>query len=256
MAEQQSQESVKSFEHQWTQFQTWDSEADYYRRLFTDQGVLHDYYDGKVVADVGSGNGRASWFLAKLTKAKKIISIELAIKNIEKQKSYIKDPRVEFIQEDAGLVKFKADIICCFGFIQHTRNPQAVLKNLVANLNDGGELLVSFYGKTLATMGLEPLRFLLKRLPKKILWVLTPLLAPIFMARKAGRSGGFKNARVTAYDWFGSHHYQYYFSESEARTHLINCGLHPNNILKIRKGAYRARAGEFPLSLDETLKAF
>jgi SAM-dependent methyltransferase len=253
----QTEESCSSFEWQWTERPVFDSEVTFYRKLFESRGLWYDHCDGKIVADAGSGNGRMTYALARLTKAKRIISIELSPRSMAKQKSYIKDPRVEFVQGDIAVVKFEADIIYCNGVIQHTRDPQATLANLIANLRPDGELLVSFYQRTFATQALEPLRFVLSRLPKRVLWALTPLLAPLFMVRKEGRESGFRNAMHTAYDWFGSHAYQYYFTTPQVIRSLMAAGIHPKNIIQPgAKGLYRVRKGPFPHVLNEELTEF
>lgn len=253
----QTEKSCESFEWQWTQRPVFDSSATLYRKLIHSRGVWHDFYDGKVVADAGSGNGRMTYAFAHLTKAKRILSVELSPKSIEKQRSYITDPRVEFLQGDIASVKFEADVIYCAGVIQHTRDPAATLKNLVGNLKDGGEIFVSFYMWTFATRALEPLRLVLSRLPKRLLWTLTPLLAPLFMVRAAGRESGFRNAMHTAYDWFGSHDYQYYFTTQKIHETFLQAGIHPQNLVRLgERGLYRARKGAFPLTLDEQLKEF
>ena len=186
----QSQESVESFGWEWTEQTVTDSSRAAYHRLFRDMGLWYDYLDGKVVADVCSGNGRHVWALSRLTKAKKIISVELSKPAAEYQRQrFAGDPRIETIQGDAAQVAFAADFIYLVGAIQHTADPLRILKRLVENLNDSGELLVTFYMVTPATMILEPVRQVLKRLPKEMLWSVAVLFAPIFMARKAGRGG-------------------------------------------------------------------
>lgn len=253
----QTQDSVDSFAWQWTQRTVVGSKRDFYRQLFASRGVFHDYYDGKVVADVGSGMGRFTWALAEMTRASRIISVELAAESVAKQRAYIKDPRVEIVEGDIALAKFKADVIWCAGVIQHTADPLATLRNLVDNLNEGGELLVSFYLWTPTTIALEPLRLVLSHVPRRLLWALTPFLAPIFMVRPAGRTGGLKNAMHTAYDWFGGHRYQHYATERQIHGYFRECGIHPNNILRLSKGLYRLRKGAFPRELeDSSLRVF
>ena len=75
------------------------------------------------------------------------------------------------------------------------------------------------------------------------------------MARKAGREAGFRNARFNAYDWFGSHHYQRYFVPREIESMFDAVGIHPDNILRIRKGVYKVRKGDGPV-LDDQRYAF
>ena len=95
------------------------------------------------------------------------------------------------------------------GFIRYTDDPVAVLKRQIDNLKDVGELC---YIKTIATSNLEPRRKITKHLPKSVLWAISSILIFPFIARKAGRENGWKNARHTAYDWLGSHSYQKYFT--------------------------------------------
>jgi len=252
----QSQESVESFGWEWTERTVTDSMRTAYHRLFRDMGLWHDHHDGKVVADVCSGNGRHVWALSRLTKAKKIISVELSQPAAEYQRQrFAGDPRIETIQGDAAQVVFAADFIYLVGAIQHTADPLKILKCLVDNLNDHGELLVAFYMVTPATMILEPIRQVLKHLPKEVLWSVAVLFAPIFMARKAAREAGFRNARHNAYDWFGGHHYQRYFVPREIEQMFDTIGISPDNVLRIRKGVYKVRKGDGPV-LDDQRQAF
>ena len=252
----QTTSTCDSFEWQWTVKKVYDSERTLWRKLFTSRYLWHDSFDNKIVAEVGSGMGRFIWALAQFTKAQKIISIELSPGSLNKQKSYISDPRVEFIQGDLGAVPFSADIIMANGVIQHVKEPAQAVKHLVDCLNPNGELIISFYRDTIATRILRYPRFILSKLPKKVLWGLTPLLAPIFMVRPEGRESGFKNAMHTAYDFFGSHEYQKYFTLDEVYKTLTDAGIHRDNILQLSKGLFRAKKGEFPFELSSELKPF
>lgn len=162
---------------------------------------------------------------------------------------------IEIIQGDVAIVAFQTDFIYMIGAIQHNADPEGVLKRMVANLNDRGELVVSFYIVTLATMAVEPIRWVTKRLPKHVLWWLSPLLAPLFMVRKTGREMGFANARHTAYDWFGSHEYQRYFRESEILEMVRSNGIDDTNVIKLQKGLYKMRKGQ-GASVDDEVHAF
>lgn len=253
----QSQSSVESFGWQWSEQVVVDSTKTFYRRLFADMKMWSDHLDGKVVADVGSGNGRHVWALLQLTKARKLISVELANSAVAVQKRvFATEPRVEVIHCDAEFASFKADFIYMIGFIQHTKNPENVLKRQVDNLNDGGELIVSFYMKTPATMALEPICKVTRLLPKKVLWAISPILTFPFLIRKAGRENGWKNARHTAYDWFGSHAYQKYFTQGEIEDAIRYAGIHPNNAMMLAKGLYRLKKGIFATKLTDELHYF
>jgi ubiquinone/menaquinone biosynthesis C-methylase UbiE len=252
----QSQDSVESFGWEWTERTVTDSTRTAYHRLFKNMGLWHDHHDGKVLADVCSGNGRHVWALSRLTKAKKIISVELSLPAAEYQRpKFADDPRIETIQGDAAQVVFAAHFIYLVGAIQHTAEPLKVLKRLYDNLNDRGEMLITFYMKTPATMTLEPLRQVLKRLPKEALWTLTIYLAPIFMARKPARAAGYRHARHNAYDWFGGHHYQRYFAASEIERMFDAIGIPAENVLRIGNGIYKVRKGSAP-ALDDKKHVF
>lgn len=252
----QSQKSVESFGWQWTKQTVIDSTRTFHRRLFKDCGIWFDHHDGKVVADVCSGNGRHVWALANMTKAARIVSVELSLPAADYQRRFFGDaPRVQVIQGDAGEVAFKADFIYLIGAIQHVADPLAVLQRVIGNLNDRGELVVSFYMVTPSTMVLEPIRSITKYFPKAMLWFISPLLAPLFMVRKAGREMGFKNARHTAYDWFGSHQYQRYFTEPEILGMFESAGINSTNIIKLNKGFFKVRVGE-GAHLDDTIHTF
>lgn len=253
----QSQKSVESFGWQWSEQVVVDTTRTFYRRLFSDMKIWSDYLDGKVIADVGSGNGRHVWALSRLTKAKEIISVELADDAIAVQRRTLgKDPRVRIIHSDAEKAVFKADFIYMVGFIQHTERPLAVLQRQIENLNEGGELVVSFYMKTVTTMALEPIRMLTRLLPKRVLWAISPLLILPFVVRKAGRENGWRNARHTAYDWFGSHSYQKYFTESEIADLFRQVGIQAENVLHLSKGLYRVRKGALSVVLDDVIHSF
>ena len=256
MQARQTQKSVESFGWQWTKKTVVDSTRTFHRRLFKDCNVWFDYLDGKVVAYVCSGNGRHVWAINRLAKPKKIISVELAKSSAKHQEELFKDiENIEVIQGDAGEVQFKADFIYMVGAIQHVSDPEKVLKNIVGNLRDKGELVVSFYLKTPATLATIPIRAITKRLPKKVLWWISPLLAPIFLRRKAAREMGLKNARHTAYDWFGSHEYQRYFVKSEILKMFKDVGIDDTNIILLQKGLYKVRKGE-GAKVDDEVHSF
>jgi ubiquinone/menaquinone biosynthesis C-methylase UbiE len=252
----QSQKSVESFGWQWTKQAVFDSTRTLHKRLFKRWGIWFDHLDGKVVAEVCSGNGRHSWGLNRLTKAKKIISIELADAAVEYQKEAFKnEDRIEVVQADVGNVKFQADFIYFTEGIQHVSDAEGALKNIYENLNEQGEMVITFYFKSLATMALEPIRFILKNFPKRIRWWISPFLAPLFMFQLYGRENGFQNARLIAYDWFGGHEFQRYFTDSEVLEMFAALGIEETNIIQFKKGCYKIRRGK-GLKIDDTLHSF
>lgn len=252
----QSQKSVESFGWQWSQQTMFETTRMFYRRLFSDMKIWIDHHDGKVIADVGSGTGHHTWALAQLTKAREIVSVELADDAVAVQRRTLTDPRIRIIHADAEFAEFKADFIYMCGFIQHTARPLNVLKRHIENLNEGGELAVSFYMWTPATIAMEPVRYVTRRLPKRLLWLISPVLALPFIVRKTGRELGLRNARLTAYDWFGSHSYQKYFTESEILGCFAQCGIVSENVMKLARGLYRVRKGAFAGTLSDEIHLF
>lgn len=252
----QSQKSVESFGWKWTAKTVFDSTRTFHRRLFKDCGIWFDHHDGKVVADVCSGNGRHVWAINRIGKPRKIISVELAAAAVAYQrKLFASEENIEVLQGDAAQVQFRADFIYMIGAIQHVADPEAVMRNIVSCLNDKGELVVSFYMVTPFTLLLEPIRWVTKRLPSKLIWWIAPLLAPIFMVRRAGREMGFRNAWHTAYDWFGTHWYQRYFTEREVMSLFARAGIDETNIIRLAKGLYKVRRGR-GAPVDDTVHAF
>jgi ubiquinone/menaquinone biosynthesis C-methylase UbiE len=252
----QSQKSVEPWGWMWTERPATGTTRTFHRNLFKRWGIWFDSLDGKDVADVCSGNGRNVWGLNRLTKAKNIISVELADASIEYQKNKFKDvSKIKVIHADATEVKFQADFIYLCEAIQHTANPELVLKNIYGNLRDNGELVVTFYMKTPATIAIEPIRLITKNLPRQLLWWISPCLAPLFMARHQGRELGFQNARHIAYDWFACHEYQRYFTEPEVLNIFSGIGIEEANIIQMGKGLYKVRKGPVA-KVDDTVYTF
>jgi 2-polyprenyl-3-methyl-5-hydroxy-6-metoxy-1,4-benzoquinol methylase len=241
-AEDQGQDSVESFAWQWTQRTVRDSLRNFHRRLFLDLAITADRFRGKTVAYFGSGNGRHPWAISQLSEPARIVSVELALPSIEYQKAFLKDPVFEIVQGDMSRVDLKADFIYLIGVIQHTADIKATLRNAWNCLNEDGEIGVSFYMWTPATIGMEPIRFVMKRLPHRLAWFFSYFLAPLFMARKAGRESGYMNAVHTAYDWFGSHDYQHYMTRGRIDRLFADCGIDQRCVMRMRtKGLFRLK---------------
>ena len=242
---EQSQKSVESFEWQWVSKKVKDSRKNFFRRLFRDLGFFSSYFDNKVVGYFGSGGGRHVWAINELSNPKKIISVELAERSIAYQKTYLKSDKIEIIQGDMATVNIKVDFLYLVGVIQHTESIENTLQNALNCLNPYGEIVVSFYLWTPATVCLEPIRQIMKRLPRKLAWLLSYLIAPIYLVRKAGREAGYMNAVHTAYDWNGSHQYQHYMTTKRIKALFYKLGLNESDIIQLKsKGLYRIRRNQ------------
>lgn len=172
----------------------------------------------------------------------RITTVELALESVAAQKRILTDEKFEIVQGDMATVKVAADFIYLVGVIQHTADMQATLRNAWACLNDGGEVVVSFYMWTAATVCLEPVRQVMRRLPKPVAWAFAHVLAPIFMVRRAGREAGYKNAVHTAYDWNGSHAYQHYSTRESIDRLFRSVGIDELCVHRLaNKGNYRLK---------------
>jgi len=210
--------------------------------LFRDVGIYSNYFDNKIVGYFGSGGGRHVWAIDQLSNPTKIYSVELAKGSIEYQKTYLNSRKIEIIQEDMASINIKVDFLYLIGVIQHTSSIEKTLKNALRCLKQGGEMVVSFYLWTPTTIILEPIRQLMKRLPRKIVWYFSYLLAPIYLVRKAGREAGYMNAVHTAYDWNGSHQYQHYMTKKRIKSLLLKLGINESDVIELKtKGLYRIR---------------
>mgnify|MGYP001220396138 FL=1 len=242
IGKKQTQDSVESFEWQWIKKKVRDSRKNFYRRLFRDVGIFANYFDNKVVGYFGSGGGRHVWAINELSNPKKIISVELAENSVAYQKTYMKSQKIEIIQGDMATVNVKVDFLYLVGVIQHTSSIEKTLKNALSCLNIGGELVVSFYLWTPATILLEPVRQIMKRLPRKIAWFFSYFLAPIYMIRRAGREAGYMNAVHSAYDWNGSQQYQHYMTTKKIEALFNKLGINVSDIIDLKpKGLYRIK---------------
>ncbi len=210
--------------------------------MFRDVGIYSNYFDNKIVGYFGSGGGRHVWAIDQLSNPTKIYSVELAKGSIEYQKTYLNSRKIEIIQEDMASINIKVDFLYLIGVIQHTSSIEKTLKNALRCLKQGGEMVVSFYLWTPTTIILEPIRQLMKRLPRKIVWYFSYLLAPIYLVRKAGREAGYMNAVHTAYDWNGSHQYQHYMTKKRIKSLLLKLGINESDVIELKtKGLYRIR---------------
>ena len=210
--------------------------------MFRDVGIYSNYFDNKIVGYFGSGGGRHVWAIDQLSNPTKIYSVESAKGSIEYQKTYLNSRKIEIIQEDMASINIKVDFLYLIGVIQHTSSIEKTLKNALRCLKQGGEMVVSFYLWTPTTIILEPIRQLMKRLPRKIVWYFSYLLAPIYLVRKAGREAGYMNAVHTAYDWNGSHQYQHYMTKKRIKSLLLKLGINESDVIELKtKGLYRIR---------------
>jgi 2-polyprenyl-3-methyl-5-hydroxy-6-metoxy-1,4-benzoquinol methylase/uncharacterized protein YbaR (Trm112 family) len=139
-----------SFGLQWNQFEktqidssikTNRSESRFLDETLWDSDVLN----GKYVLDAGCGAGRFSEialkFGAKLIAVDFSSAVDTAYKNLKSDSKLV-------IQADLSYLPIKSnslDYIYCIGVLQHTKNPESIVGELVRCLKPDGELTLTFY---------------------------------------------------------------------------------------------------------------
>ena len=110
-------------------------------------GLDKKYFKNKTILDAGTGSGRHSILMSKLSP-KKIIAIDH--KSTIKLNLRNKNPKnINFIGGNVQKTKFKNctfDFISCYGVLHHTENIEKGIKELLRVLKENGYLFLYIYG--------------------------------------------------------------------------------------------------------------
>jgi 2-polyprenyl-3-methyl-5-hydroxy-6-metoxy-1,4-benzoquinol methylase len=122
------------------------------------------------VLEVGCGAGRFTEIL--LSAGATVYSTDLCLAVEVNQSNFPSSARHKIIQADVAHLPFRSktfDIVFCLGVIQHTPNPEEIIKHLADQVAPGGWLVIDHYRKSLSWyLRTAPLaRILFKRLPHK-----------------------------------------------------------------------------------------
>jgi SAM-dependent methyltransferase len=166
-----------SFGLQWNRFEktqldssikTNRSESRFLNETSWDSNVLNDKY----VLDAGCGAGRFSEialkFGAKLIAVDFSSAVDAAYKNLESESKLV-------IQADLSFLPIKSnslDYIYCIGVLQHTKDPESIVRELVRCLKPDGELTLTFYENSSWHVKLYSkylIRPITKRIPSRLL---------------------------------------------------------------------------------------
>lgn len=122
-------------------------------RFLNDTGWTPQWIAGKVILDAGCGAGRFTDVMAEL--GAKVIACDLssaveACRVTADDRVGISPSRgtVDVVQADLmrlPLAKTSFDAVHCAGVIQHTADPEAVMRALAAYVKPGGKLFFNFY---------------------------------------------------------------------------------------------------------------
>jgi 2-polyprenyl-3-methyl-5-hydroxy-6-metoxy-1,4-benzoquinol methylase len=139
-----------SFGLQWNRFektqidsslQTNRSEKRFLDETMWDSSVL----ENKLVLDAGCGAGRFAEIALKLGANLIAVDFSTAVNTAEKN---LRAGNRQVIQADLAHLPIKSnslDYIYCIGVLQHTKNPEVIVTELIRCLKINGELTLSFY---------------------------------------------------------------------------------------------------------------
>lgn len=167
---------ARSFGIQWNKFER--TQLDSYQRqnrsehrLLNESGWTPDFLGGKLILDAGCGAGRFSEIALKHNG--RVISVDAssavfaARRNLKRNDSLI----IQSDLEQIPVVTASVDLVFCIGVLQHTQNPQNIIKELLRVLCPQGEIVFTFYenrGMRTKLYSKYLIRPLTRRLPPEI----------------------------------------------------------------------------------------
>ena len=122
-------------------------------RLINQSEFSREDFNGKVVLEVGAGNGRFTEILLNL--GAKVIAVDFSsaiYANYKNHERSVKEGNLLCLRGslfDLPLEKLSFDIVLCYGVIQHTGNNELALDTLSSFVSEGGHLLIDIYSNSL-----------------------------------------------------------------------------------------------------------
>jgi SAM-dependent methyltransferase len=224
----------ESFTQEWEQDSvdgpTWGMDVDERVRVFFTEPLRIPAGElrGKVVLDVGAGNGSQS--VAYTEAGMEVVALDLS-RGIEHGPEHLarapdaRPDHIHFVQADLRhppLAPGSVDVIHSVGALHHTPDTRAAFRALRPLLREGGTFYVWLYGyEPGVTPVIEALRALTTRVPARPFARVATLMAPAFLAFRALTTAlgvrGYPPATVpeatfALIDTFGSphrHHHSY-----------------------------------------------
>ena len=140
-----------SFGYQWNLFRTeqidqTNGTALSAKRLWSETGWSPEQLAGRWMLDVGCGAGR--FLEAAVKSGAELIGLDISSAIDAAAKTMANAPHVHLVQASALALPFKTgslDFVYCIGVIQHTPDPQGVMRALPPLLKPGGEVAVTIY---------------------------------------------------------------------------------------------------------------
>jgi 2-polyprenyl-3-methyl-5-hydroxy-6-metoxy-1,4-benzoquinol methylase len=122
-------------------------------RLINQSEFSREDFNGKVVLEVGAGNGRFTEILLNL--GAKVVAVDFSsaiYSNYKNHERSVKEGNLLCVRGslfDLPLEKLSFDIVLCYGVIQHTGNNELALDTLSSFVSEGGHLLIDIYSNSL-----------------------------------------------------------------------------------------------------------
>lgn len=153
----QTPESSLNFEDEWTDLKEihWKHPGHQYQCLFERFNLNLDYFQDKVVAEIGCGNGRigelACERAATYVGYEPSDAIDVFDKRLqEKQKENVVLIKSEFKTPP----DITYDVVLCWGVLHHVEAPETLFRHMIEALSSDGEILLFIYHPGFARRGL------------------------------------------------------------------------------------------------------
>lgn len=147
-----------NFGYQWNRFNklqldSHNGSSESEDRLLNQSEFSREDFNGKVVLEVGAGNGRFTEILLNL--GAKVIAVDFSsaiYANYKNHQRSAKEGNLLCVRGnlfDLPLEKLSFDIVLCYGVIQHTGNNELALDTLSSFVSEEGHLLIDIYSNSL-----------------------------------------------------------------------------------------------------------
>lgn len=232
----QDTSSVESFGFEWQWDHTPRTEEDLLFRVFEKPNIPRDFFQGKLVLDMGCGAGLQTKMMAR--HGATVVGVDLseavraAYRNTHEFRETVCIARADIFSLPFEEATF--DYVYCEGVLQHTKDPREAFNHLVRFVKPGGQIFATFYTRREGWFApflffRQPLRLVLSKLPQKWCWYICWISIPLnripvlqYLFRKTivlydKRNPSNKAIWCLNYDFYGPHKYQFYFRPSEIR---------------------------------------
>lgn len=231
----QNKKTVDSFGFEWNWNDQPRTEEDLKFRVFEQCLIDSEFLRNKIVLDAGCGAGLQTKFMSQYIDNGMCVGLDLSDAVFSAQRTNKECQNVLIVQGDIANSSFKNetfDFVYSEGVLQHTSDPKDSFRKLCNLVKKGGYIAAGFYTKrergiTPFLLFRQPLRFILSRLPCKLVYYITWLSIPLNripllnkVLRKTILLYDARNPRDKAiwsinYDFYGSHKFQHYLKPSE-----------------------------------------